>query len=102
MKSAQITPPQDWDRTGLPAWSFFNEEMLSLEKEVLFRSHWQAKMATCGHFTTCVGIVDRASSPRRAAPASRLSFVRFTAGPIIWTEPCAGRRSLRPYQSWTP
>lgn len=33
--------PKEWDRRGLPAWSFFNPEMLELEKDVLFRRHWQ-------------------------------------------------------------
>ena len=31
----------DWDRSGLPAWSFFNPELLEAEKEQLFRCHWQ-------------------------------------------------------------
>lgn len=29
------------DRSGLPAWSYFNREMLEEEKEQLFRRHWQ-------------------------------------------------------------
>ena len=33
--------PADWDRRGLPAWSYFNEEMLEAEKDLLFRAHWQ-------------------------------------------------------------
>ena len=33
--------PANWDRSGLPAWTYFNEELLTLEKEVLFLSHWQ-------------------------------------------------------------
>jgi phenylpropionate dioxygenase-like ring-hydroxylating dioxygenase large terminal subunit len=33
--------PNDWDRSGLPAWSFFNAELLEAEKEMLFRRHWQ-------------------------------------------------------------
>ncbi|MGB3278990.1 MAG: Rieske (2Fe-2S) protein, partial [Pseudorhodobacter sp.] len=43
--SSQATPtaiPNDWDRRGLPAWSFVNPEMLELEKDRLFRQHWQA------------------------------------------------------------
>ena len=36
------TPPSpDWNRSGLPAWSFFNPELLEAEKELLFRAHWQ-------------------------------------------------------------
>jgi len=33
--------PNDWDRAGLPAWSFFNNEMFEAEKDLLFRRHWQ-------------------------------------------------------------
>ncbi len=33
--------PNNWDRRGLPAWSFFNPEMLEMEKDMLFRRHWQ-------------------------------------------------------------
>lgn len=33
--------PNDWDRSGLPAWTYFNEELTELEKEHLFRRHWQ-------------------------------------------------------------
>ncbi|MGI9404949.1 MAG: aromatic ring-hydroxylating oxygenase subunit alpha [Hyphomicrobiaceae bacterium] len=34
-------PPADWDRRGLPAWSYLSDELLELEKEELFRRHWQ-------------------------------------------------------------
>jgi len=33
--------PASWDRSGLPAWSFFSPEMLEMEKDMLFRRHWQ-------------------------------------------------------------
>ena len=33
--------PNDWDRSCLPAWSFFNNEMFEAEKDLLFRRHWQ-------------------------------------------------------------
>ena len=36
-----LTPPQGWDRRGLPGWAYFNEELLELEKEELFRKRWQ-------------------------------------------------------------
>jgi phenylpropionate dioxygenase-like ring-hydroxylating dioxygenase large terminal subunit len=35
------TPPAGWDRRGLPAWAYFNSELLELEKEELFRKRWQ-------------------------------------------------------------
>lgn len=31
----------DWDRSGLPAWTYHNEAMLSLEMSELFLTHWQ-------------------------------------------------------------
>jgi len=39
--SDTVQTPQNWDRRGLPAWSLFSPEMLELEKEMLFRRHWQ-------------------------------------------------------------
>ncbi|MGP2494101.1 aromatic ring-hydroxylating oxygenase subunit alpha [Mesorhizobium sp. PUT5] len=36
-----VAVPNDWDRRGLPAWSYHSAALLELEKEHLFRSHWQ-------------------------------------------------------------
>ena len=36
-----ISVPKVWDRTGLPSWSYHNSELLEIEKESLFYSHWQ-------------------------------------------------------------
>ena len=54
--------PNDHDRKGLPAWSYFNEEMLEMEKDLLFRRHWQLvchvnDLPEAGDFITmdCVG-----------------------------------------------
>lgn len=33
--------PNDWDRRGLPAWTYSSAELLELEAEHLFRRHWQ-------------------------------------------------------------
>jgi phenylpropionate dioxygenase-like ring-hydroxylating dioxygenase large terminal subunit len=33
--------PNAWDRSGLPGWTYFSDELLELEKEELFRKHWQ-------------------------------------------------------------
>ena len=35
------SPPESWDRSGLPVWSYLSEEFLEVEKDVLFRRHWQ-------------------------------------------------------------
>lgn len=39
--AARKEVPNDWDRRGLPAWTYFSDELLELEIEYLFRRHWQ-------------------------------------------------------------
>ncbi|QDZ01764.1 aromatic ring-hydroxylating dioxygenase subunit alpha [Nitratireductor mangrovi] len=36
-----ISTPNDWDRAGLPGWAYHSEALLELEREHLFRTHWQ-------------------------------------------------------------
>lgn len=57
--------PNDWDRKGLPAWSFFSADMLEAEKELLFRSHWQlvchvSDIPNTGDFMTLDVVGERA------------------------------------------
>ena len=37
----KTTPADDWDRRGLPAWTYHNADLLELEKSELFLNHWQ-------------------------------------------------------------
>ena len=39
--------PDNWDRSGLPAWAYTSDELLDLERDVLFRRHWQLAGHTC-------------------------------------------------------
>ncbi len=39
MRDIQI--PNDWDRRGLPGWSYHSPQLLELEKEEIFKNHWQ-------------------------------------------------------------
>ena len=39
--SADIALPEDWDRSGLPGWTYFSQELFELECETLFKTHWQ-------------------------------------------------------------
>jgi len=39
--SSKLKPPLNWNRSGLPSWTYFNEELFELEAEELFRKHWQ-------------------------------------------------------------
>ncbi len=36
-----VSIPKDWDRKGLPGWSYHSPALLELEKEQLFKTHWQ-------------------------------------------------------------
>ena len=56
MKTDIATPPETWDRSGLPAWSF-SDELLEMERDLLFRRHWQgvchlSDIAEPGQFVT--------------------------------------------------
>lgn len=37
----KVAVPNDWDRRGLPGWSYHSQAFLELEKEHVFRNHWQ-------------------------------------------------------------
>lgn len=39
--AGDVAVPNDWDRSGLPGWTYHSSALLDLEKEHLFRTHWQ-------------------------------------------------------------
>lgn len=41
VQARDLSVPRDWDRRGLPAWAYRSAALLELEKEALFRTHWQ-------------------------------------------------------------
>lgn len=36
-----ISIPENWDRRGLPGWTYHSKELLRLEQEQIFKTHWQ-------------------------------------------------------------
>lgn len=36
-----ISVPNDWDRSGLPGWCYHSPALLELERQHVFREHWQ-------------------------------------------------------------
>ncbi len=42
-----ISIPNDWDRRGLPAWTYHSPAMFALEREKLFMTHWQVVGHEC-------------------------------------------------------
>jgi len=41
LETNQVVMSHDEGRGGLPAWTYYSEELLELEKALLFRRHWQ-------------------------------------------------------------
>lgn len=57
--------PNDWDRRGLPGWTYHSPGLLELEKEQLFRTHWQiaghvSDMPKAGDYLTMDVVGERA------------------------------------------
>lgn len=44
---ASVTIPNDWDRKGLPAWTYHSEALFALERQQLFLTHWQLAGHEC-------------------------------------------------------
>jgi phenylpropionate dioxygenase-like ring-hydroxylating dioxygenase large terminal subunit len=40
-KVRDVSVPADWDRRGLPGWSYHSASLLELEKDEIFKTHWQ-------------------------------------------------------------
>ncbi|WP_373356432.1 SRPBCC family protein [Pseudoroseicyclus sp. CXY001] len=39
--------PNDWDRRGLPAWTYHSEKLFELERDHVFRTHWMIAGHVC-------------------------------------------------------
>ncbi len=40
-KARDVSVPADWDRSGLPGWCYHSPALLELEKDEVFKTHWQ-------------------------------------------------------------
>ena len=36
-----VSPPNQWDRSGLPGWTYHSRALFDLEREKVFLTHWQ-------------------------------------------------------------
>ena len=120
-----VAVPNDWDRRGLPGWAYHSPALLELEKEHVFRNHWQiaghvSDVPNEGDYLTIDvvgeralivrgkdGVVrgfhnhvppprQRASSPTARAPARTRWSARSTAGSTISTARCAAPHGRAP------
>jgi phenylpropionate dioxygenase-like ring-hydroxylating dioxygenase large terminal subunit len=60
-----VAVPNDWDRSGLPGWTYHSPALLELEKEHIFRNHWQiaghvSDVANPGDYITMDVVGERA------------------------------------------
>ena len=111
-----VAVPNDWDRRGLPGWAYHSPALLELEKEHVFRNHWQisghvSDVPNAGDYLTMDVVGERAlivrgkdgvvrafhnicrhrgpaSSPTTRAPARTRWSARSTAGSTISTARC--------------
>ena len=114
--------PKGWDRKGLPARTYHSDAMMALERDLLFRTHWQVvghenDLPAAGDWLTFDLLGERAlvirgqdgalrgfhnlcrhpaapgwSMGRRGNAGGRWS-ARFMAGSTTPTVPCAAPRS---------
>ena len=52
-----VSIPKEWDRKGLPSWTYKSKQLLEIEKESLFFNHWQlichqSDLSSVGDFLT--------------------------------------------------
>ena len=52
-----VSIPKEWDRKGLPSWTYKSKQLLEIEKESLFFNHWQlichqSDLSSIGDFLT--------------------------------------------------
>ncbi|MEM9736595.1 MAG: aromatic ring-hydroxylating dioxygenase subunit alpha [Pseudomonadota bacterium] len=65
MPPRDISIPAEWDRRGLPAWTYHSDALTVLEKTRIFRTHWQiaghvSDVAKPGDFLTLDMVGERA------------------------------------------
>ena len=95
-------------RTGLPAWSYFSDELLELEREELFRRHWQiichaSDLPDAGDFITCDIVGDRALILRNGEGAIRAfhNLCRHRGSRVLGDERGNCRGSIVcPFHGW--
>ncbi len=98
-----ISVPNNWGRSGLPGWCYHSPALLELEKQHVFREHWQiachvSDIPEPGNYLAMDVIGERALILRgRRAPAATPSSVPSTAGSTISTARCAAPRARRAF-----
>lgn len=96
------------DRSGLPAWGYFSQDLLEQEKEDLFRRHWQVichvnDIPDPGDFFTCDIVGDRALIVRDSEGTVRAfhNLCRHRGSRVLGDEHGNCRNSIVcPFHGW--
>lgn len=100
--------PMEWDRSGLPSWTYHNEELAGIEKDVLFRRHWQlachlSDVAERGSYVTFDMVGERALVLRGADGVLRAfhNLCRHRGSRVVATSRGRCDRMLTcPFHGW--
>lgn len=103
-----VALPANWDRRGLPGWTYHSAALLELEKETLFRSHWQlachvSDLAEPGQYLTLDIAGDRALVLRDQDNVIRAfhNICRHRGSRLVTAETGACRNALVcPFHGW--
>lgn len=103
-----ISVPADWDRRGLPAWTYHSDALTELEKDQLFRTHWQivchvSDVPNPGDFMTLDAFGERVLVVRDRDDALRgfLNVCRHRGSRVVAEEHGNCRNALVcPYHGW--
>ena len=100
--------PDDWDRGGLPGWTYFSEELHQLERKRIFRNHWQyvchvSEVARPGQFVT-LDIADERGLVLRGHDGELRAFhnlCRHRGSRVVAEERGTCKRAIVcPYHGW--
>jgi len=108
LETNSLLPPVDWDRSGLPGWTYFNSELLELETEELFRKKWQLAchvndVAESGEYITFDIVGERALIVRGRDGALRAfhNVCRHRGSRVVADESGTCKSALIcPYHGW--
>ena len=109
MRPRDLSIPTGWDRRGLPAWAYANQELLELEKELLFRRSWQLVGHECelpepGDYVTLDVAGERALVVRGRDRAVRAfhNVCRHRGSRVVGDERGSCRGAIVcPFHGWT-
>ncbi|GLS31165.1 Phenylpropionate dioxygenase, large terminal subunit [Mesorhizobium albiziae] len=103
-----VTVPNDWDRRGLPGWCYHSPALLEVEKEHVFRNHWQiachvSDVPSPGNYLTMDVVGERALIVRGADGVVRAfhNICRHRGSRVVAAEKGTCKNALVcPFHGW--